>query len=253
VKLSRLYCNKPRVFGPIDLNGGLNVVYAKVERPQESDKDSHNLGKTLLIHLIDFLLLKGFDRGHFLYDHKDLFSDFTFFLELETNAGQYVTIRRAVATHTKIRFQEHDEPGQDFTSLGGDAWDQSPKSFTKARAKLNEYLDISAIAPWPYRKGVGYFLRTQNDYRDVFQLARFSKGKDRDWKPFMAKMLGFDHAVIEAKYKLDQEIEQKDTERNAAGAQASPKSSAKGPPVAHDAPRTEQPYSSRLSAPFRIP
>ncbi len=226
MKLSRIYCNKPRVFGPIDLNEGLNVVYAKVERPRDSDKDFHNLGKTLLIHLIDFLLLKGFDKGHFLYDHKDLFSDFVFFLELETNAGQYVTVRRAVEAHTKIHFQEHDEPDQDFTSLADDGWEYSPKSFTKARARLNEYLDIRAIAPWLYRKGVGYFLRTQNDYRDVFQLARFSKGKDSDWKPFMAQMLGFNPEAIEAKYRLDQEIEEKAAQRKAAENLASAQSGA---------------------------
>ena len=44
-------------FKPIVFNEGLSILYATVKRPKASDKDSHNLGKTLLIKLIDFMLL----------------------------------------------------------------------------------------------------------------------------------------------------------------------------------------------------
>jgi uncharacterized protein YydD (DUF2326 family) len=216
MKLRRVYSNQPRIFGPIDLRNGLNIVLARVDRPRESDKDSHNLGKTLLIHLIDFLLLKGFDKGHFLYDHKELFSNFVFYLELETNSEKYLTIRREVLESTKISIQEHEQPDQDFTAQRIEDWTHSRLSFEKARAQLNSHLGISVIDPWSYRKGVGYFLRTQNDYRDVFQLGRFSRGRHQDWKPFMAKMLGFDPSPVEQKYKLDNEIEEKTGQRKIA-------------------------------------
>ena len=49
-----------------------------------------------------------------------------------------------------------------------------------------------------------YFLRTQNDFRDVFKLDKF-KGRDKDWKPFMFDLLGFDEAVIRQKYDLEDE------------------------------------------------
>ncbi len=49
-----------------------------------------------------------------------------------------------------------------------------------------------------------YFLRTQNDFRDVFKLDKF-KGRDKDWKPFMFDMLGFNGAVLREKYDLEDE------------------------------------------------
>lgn len=226
MKLRQLYCNKPQAFGPIRLNDGLNVVYANVERPRDSDKDSHNLGKTLLIHLIDFLLLKTYSKGLFLYDHKKLFSGFVFFLELETNAGHHITIRRDVSANSKVSIQAHEESGENFADRAIESWTHSCIPLEKAREQLDGYLGISAALPWSYRKGVGYFLRTQDDYRDVFQLARFSRGKDRDWKPFMAKMLGFNPEAIEAKYRLDVEIEEKGVQRKAAEELASAHSEA---------------------------
>jgi uncharacterized protein YydD (DUF2326 family) len=45
---------------------------------------------------------------------------------------------------------------------------------------------------WTYRKSISYFLRTQHDFGDVFQLAKYNKGKHRDWKPFLFDLLGFD-------------------------------------------------------------
>ncbi|MHB1195145.1 MAG: DUF2326 domain-containing protein [Longimicrobiales bacterium] len=208
MKLSRIYSNKPQVFPAIDFNAGLNVIYAEVTDPEDRKKDSHNLGKSLLVHLIDFLLLKQFERGHFLYDNRDRFSDFVFYLELRSNTGQFVTVRRSVSASTRIMLHAHSSGRQDLSALGEAEWSERPTSFEKARNALNEFLSLTAVSPWTYRKGVGYFLRTQNDYRDVFQLARFSVGAHREWKPFLAQLLGFESEKIEAKYQLDQSIDE---------------------------------------------
>ena len=62
MKLVRLYSNRPSAFMPIAFNGvvdtDLSVIFARITRPKDSRRDSHNLGKTILISLIDFLLLK---------------------------------------------------------------------------------------------------------------------------------------------------------------------------------------------------
>lgn len=206
MKISKIYCNESFIFNPIEFKEGLNVIYAKVTRPKDATKDSHNLGKTLLIHLIDFLLLKGFSKGHFLYDNKNIFDKYTFFLELRTNKGIYVTIRREVAKNTKICLQTHNEGYQDYSQVPTEQWEHAELPLSKAKNVLNNFLDLSDIHPWDYRKGCGYFLRTQNDYQDVFQLSRFAIGKHSEWKPFMAKLLGFDHTPIEKKYEIDEQI-----------------------------------------------
>lgn len=113
MKLSQLYSNNPRVFPAIAFNGiddmEISVVFAKVKKPKDSHKDSHNLGKTLLVDLIDFLLLKEISGlpNHFLSKHKILFADWTFYLELQTTKGQFVTVRRTVKDPTKIAFKIH--------------------------------------------------------------------------------------------------------------------------------------------------
>jgi uncharacterized protein YydD (DUF2326 family) len=50
-------------------------------------------------------------------------------------------------------------------------------------------------------------LRTQEDYRDYFQIEKFVQGKDREWKPYLACVLGLDHSVVHEKYLLDEKIE----------------------------------------------
>ncbi|HMS55151.1 MAG TPA: DUF2326 domain-containing protein [Fimbriimonadaceae bacterium] len=206
MKLSRLYSNKPTLFVPIEWNRGLNVVYANVTRPKEDDKDSHNLGKTLLIHLIDFMLLKESGPGHFLYDNKATFSGFEFFLELELNDGGYITVSRGVDKPSKISFKRHADRNEDFSNLAEPYWDKFREPFTKSTEFLNQILNLDTIKPYAFRKGVSYFLRTQADYLDVFQLSKFMKGRHADWKPFMALLLGFNWKLVDKKYEVDEEI-----------------------------------------------
>ena len=213
MKLSRIYSNRADVFDLIDFNDGLNVIYARVTKPKDNTKDSHNLGKTLLIHLIDFLLLKTFGANHFLYDNQKRFEGFVFFLELRTNSGKYVTIRRGVDRNTKISFKVHADGRQNFGDLDKSKWDQWETSFDASQSYLNVLLSLTSIAPWDYRKGVTYFLRTQIDYLDVFQIGKFASGRHVYWKPYMASVLGFDSSLVQKKYELDDEIEKKETFR----------------------------------------
>jgi uncharacterized protein YydD (DUF2326 family) len=203
MKLRRIYTNQPNVFPDIDFRDGLNVIYAEVRDPGDREKDSHNLGKSLLIQIVDFLLLKGWDASLFLHEHKDLFRDFVFYLQIEDPKGSGITIRRAISGNTKIWLMEHGAERHDFRDTAKDEWTYSPPSFEKAREQLNSLLELTDLSPWSYRKGVGYFLRTQDDYRDVFQLARFAAGRHREWKPFMTHLLGFDYKPIEAKYDAE--------------------------------------------------
>jgi uncharacterized protein YydD (DUF2326 family) len=68
---------------------------------------------------------------------------------------------------------------------------------------LDGYLDLSAIKPWSYRKGFGYFLRGQEDYSNEFQLRKFLNGNHKDWKPYVARVLGFNETPIIEKYEVD--------------------------------------------------
>lgn len=205
MKLSKLYSNFPEQFLPINFVSGLNVIMAEIRLPENRDKDTHNLGKTTLGRLIDFGLLAGRDAKFFLFRHLDVFKDFVFFLEVELADESYITIRRGVEEATKISFKRHKVAHQDFSILPQSAWDHSEIPFDRAKELLDGLLDWRELKPWPYRKGLGYLLRSQDDFRDVFQLRKFAAAH-ADWKPFVAQILGFNSTIISKHYDKEEQL-----------------------------------------------
>lgn len=208
MKLSRFYSNKPDAFVPVDFTSGLNVVMAEIRLPENRKKDTHNLGKTTLGRLLDFGFLSGKNSGFFLFKHFDLFKDFIFFLEIELEDGSCITIRRSVEEATKIAFKRHEKSHQDLSTLSLVEWDHQNVPFKRARELLDSILDWRALKPWSYRKALGYLLRSQEDFREVFQLRKFAS-KHADWKPFLAHMLGFDAKLVTDHYAKEVELSRK--------------------------------------------
>lgn len=208
MKLSKLYSNKPDVFEPVDFALGLNVVMAEIRLPENRNKDTHNLGKTTLGRLLDFGFLAGKDPKFFLFKHFDLFKDFVFFLEIELEDGSFITIRRSVEDATKISFKQHEAGHQDLSALALAEWGHRDVHFERARELLDGLLDWRALKPWSYRKALGYLLRSQEDFREVFQLRKFAS-KHADWKPFLAHLLGFDAKLIAEHYAKEHELAKK--------------------------------------------
>ena len=208
MKLSRLYSNKPDLFEPVDFIQGLNVVMAEIRLPENHDKDTHNLGKTTLGRLLDFGFLAKRDAKFFLFKHLNLFKDFIFFLEIELQDASFVTIRRGVEEATKISFKRHEAGHQDLSALPMAEWDHQDVPFDRARDLLDGLLDWRALKPWSFRKGLGYLLRSQDDFRDVFQLRKFASAH-ADWKPFLAHVLGFDSQLVAQHYAKEEELTEK--------------------------------------------
>ena len=115
MKLSKLYCNQPG-FKNIQFNlNGINVVYADVKTDIKEKKNQHDLGKTKIAELIDFLFLKKINKDHFLLKHeKEHFQNHVFYLKSCFNSGQYLTIKRAAKNNTKISFAVNDASTNEF-------------------------------------------------------------------------------------------------------------------------------------------
>ena len=199
MKLSQIYSNEK--FKTVRFSSGMNIILAKVKNAKDLNKDTHGLGKTTLIAVIDFLLLKSLDKSHIFKQYESKFNKHIFFLEILLNNGNYLTIRRSVSLPSKISFKFHQKPNQNF--IDEQEWDMHNMSFNKAKSFLQEKVEFDIISNWPLRKSVTYFLRSQEDYRDVFQLAKFSAGKDVDWKPFLFDLLGFKGNLLKEKYELE--------------------------------------------------
>lgn len=205
MKLSRLYSNKADLFEPVDFAQGLNVILAEIRLPENRNKDTHNLGKTTLGRLLDFGFLAKRDPKFFLFKHIELFQKFVFFLEIELDDASFVTIRRSVDEATKVSVKKHEAGHQDLSTLPMTEWDHQDLPFERARDLLDGILDWRALKPWSYRKALGYLLRSQEDFREVFQLGKFAS-KHADWKPFLAHLLGFDAKLVAEHYEKEQAL-----------------------------------------------
>lgn len=209
MKLVKLYSNDSR-FKEVKFGRGFNVILGRIYDEAILDKDSHNLGKSSLIELIDFMLLKQIKSNSYL--KRNQFINHVFFLEIELDNGKYLTIKRAVKTNTKISFKITDiennclvnETEWDYTDLplSSKDPDKNPKNI------LDKILDFNVLKKYSFRNYLNYFLRTQKDYGDEFHLSKFAGG-DADWKPLLFNILGFESLNVEKKYELDKEYENK--------------------------------------------
>ncbi len=204
MKLSKLYSNFPDKFSPIIFNGGLNFIYGEIRHPENKTKDTHNLGKTTLARLLDFMFLAKRHKEQFLFKNKEIFSDFIFFLEIQLSENEYLTIKRSVANNTKIGFYSHNSSNQDYRILSEDSWYELT-SFDNAKTYLDGKLNFTAIKSWQYRQLIGYLIRTQDDFYQVFQLQKY-RGQDVDWKPYMADLLGFNGDLAKQRYQLGKQV-----------------------------------------------
>jgi len=214
MKLSKLYSNKPFQSISFGTRKGhlLNVVLGDAKNM--ADK-SHNLGKSKLGELLDFMLLKKVTKKYFFYKEssKEKFKDYTFYLEILLNDGRYLIIRRSVSQNTKIAFKINNTTSEEFILYQN--FDEYPSSFLNAQKKLNELLKLDFYKSHheTYRRLVNYSLRSQSDYdpkmNTVFQLRKFARNKDKQWKPLLFNLLGFDGNLLKEKYELEEEINKK--------------------------------------------
>jgi uncharacterized protein YydD (DUF2326 family) len=198
MKLLKIFSDKK--FKNVRFNKHFNVVLATIQ-DKANKKDTHNLGKTSLIHVINFLLLDKFVKKKGLLSNT-VFVGYTFYLEILLNSGKYLVIKRSINNASKISFNLNEVELSDF--IPPIKWDKVDIPFDEAKEMLNEYLGFDVLTKWTYRKSITYFLRTQQDYLDVFQLNKF-QGKHIDWKPFVFELLGFNGDLIKQKLKLEQD------------------------------------------------
>lgn len=208
MKLSRIYSNI-KEFKSVDFQPGLNVIYGDVKKEIKAWKvTEHNIWKSSLVELLDFMLLKEVSKDGFFGRFKKEFIWYVFFLEIQLNTGKFLTIKRSVDNNTKISFKSHNSWLQNFVKES--KWDyedlllwskkENPKDIL-----ANMYLKFEVNTDYPYRSFLSFLLRTQNDYQEVFRLSKF-RWKDVAWKPNLFDVLWFDAGILTKKYHLSDEV-----------------------------------------------
>lgn len=197
MRLSKIYSNDKR-FSPISFDlHSINAIIAVGNEP-------HSIGKTTLFKLINYCLLQD-SKPQFL--KQTTFNDFTFFLELLLNSGEYLTIRRSVSGRANTAFKKHTRQ-DDFTDLKDEGFDFIGGDET-ALDKVNEILDLSINnkAIKNFRRYLGYFLREKDDFSHAFMLNKYKKGKDVEWKTLVASLIDINDIAVRKKFNTEKEIE----------------------------------------------
>lgn len=199
MRLISLRSSDESLFSPISFNSGLSVILAEIRLPENRNLDTHNLGKSTVASLIDYCLLRG-PSGFFLYDHPEKFDQLTFYLDFSSTSGSHITVARTSA-HPKVDIDIRDTP---WTGEPEErTWAHTGLGLAAAKRILDGVLDFRVLEPWDYRAITSYLLRSQHDYSDVFHLNKF-RGKHREWKPFLAHILGLDAGQVAQLYKAEE-------------------------------------------------
>ena len=205
IKLSKLYCNNPDVFPDIQFHDGLNIVYAATSKETTGkNTHSHSVGKTTLLEIIDFLLIKTMKKGFFLKDHETLFSGYHFYLEVKVSTQLFMTIKRVV--NGKISIITCTEES-DCRSISDESWNYTALGVDAAKSKLDEIfnLDVLLENKTNYRKGLRYCFRRQGEYSDTFKVNSSREG-DSGWKPYLGGLLGINASLISSKFATNERI-----------------------------------------------
>lgn len=207
MKINKIYSNK-EIMEPVLFKDGLNIILGDI-KGTGTLKDEHNLGKTSLVHLIDFLLLKRVTKENIFGRFKNKFEGWIFFIELKLPSGKFLTIKRAVSKANVVSFKEHTVPDQDYSKEEEWDYDEMPMISRKKEDAISifeRYLNFDVATDYKIRKFLAYSLRTQYDYADIFRMPKFANGGDIDWKPFLFELLGFNNKSVIEKYKLEEEL-----------------------------------------------
>lgn len=200
MKLNKLYCNDKN-FKTVEFKDGLNVIVGYGDKISEND--SHNLGKTSVIILVDYMLLKDItntqSKEHFLMKKKEFFNNYEFYLEIAYDKDLYVTIKRSVKDK-RVSLKKHNLKYQNFVEEK--EWDFENITLKKAKKELENLLKYNTRSE--YRKFLKFILRTQEDYAFKFKK---NEAKDIQWKPYIMDMFGYNFKDFEELFKLKMEKE----------------------------------------------
>ncbi|RRD39278.1 DUF2326 domain-containing protein [Leptotrichia sp. OH3620_COT-345] len=208
MKLVKIFSNK-KEFKEIEFNEHFNIIVGKKTRETNDEnnkkKDSHNLGKTSLVNLIDFLLLKRINEESIFKRHFNLFKEHIFYLELLLDSGKYLLIKRSVEKNSKISFALLESKLKELDEEKI-VWEHVDLPYEKAKKLLNNvYLDFNVLKKYDYRTYLRMiFLKDKDSFSK--KMKNPYKGSDFEWKNKLLYLFGFDNHIFEEKKELEEKL-----------------------------------------------
>lgn len=193
-------------FHDVSFNPGLSVIIGSCTRKGEAGSDQHNLGKTLLLDVIDFALLSSVSSDHAFKKKKSFFEEYTFYLEIQLKDKTFVTIKRSIARMTKASFLVTQE-SVDAREI--EEWTHEDVLLRTTRGvsapdMLKTLLKIDSIESLSLRNLLTYSMRQQDDYGETFNINNDSKLII--WMPRLLSFVGLNGELLKNKLNLDEGV-----------------------------------------------
>jgi uncharacterized protein YydD (DUF2326 family) len=201
MKLSQMYSNYPEIFNDLKFSPGVNYILGEIKDPKNMDKDTHNLGKSTFGKLLDFCLLEE-RRKNNIFIANSIFENFIFYLEIKLCSGDYITICRSIKNASNVSFVKSNISYK-YDIKDKENWLHYNLTFNRAKSYLESELDFTIQKMYSYRKGLGYFLRNNSEYIDLFKIV--PQSKNIQWIPYVMHLLGFDENLYLEKVSLEKE------------------------------------------------
>lgn len=190
MKLSKIYSNQ-KSFSEVIFKDGINAIIATGNKP-------HSVGKTTLIQIINFCLLKSQTLEIF---KKEEFKDYIFYLEIKLNNGKYITIKRNAKGNeigiaiNKINLYIYSK--QDFNEFS---------DIKKALYFLNQQIGLQINDKYlNIRDFINYFIKDTESMLSVFN-GHNIRSNDYIWKSKFLDLIGFDGDILIKKHKCNEEL-----------------------------------------------
>lgn len=198
--ISQLYSSN-NSFKDVKFNKDLNIILGKVKATNKND--DHNLGKSKVGELIDYMLLKQpAKKTCFLYVHS-VFKNYDFYLEIILYDSSYCTIKRNVENdYVKIKLTDKSiKLDDDFTN-----WDYEFTTISDAKEQLQKLLNFNVLSEYDYRTFIHFNIRNDEQIITDKRFQKYSKIKDSLWKSQILNLLGYDASIYQEKISLEDKI-----------------------------------------------
>lgn len=190
MKISKLYSNNPK-FKKLLFTDGLNIILGGTFDKAYAEEmiKQHDVGKSLVLELIDFCLSGSVKPTSSLQKIQEELKEYIFFLELSINNDEFLTLARTFMNQEDMYYKITDIK-TDFSSL---------ETFHKLNKKelnnyLTKYINGDSGEDFNFRSTIKRFYRTTDKYIDSFNKDDIYSKADLNWLPDTLNSYGFGYS-----------------------------------------------------------
>jgi len=200
LKIQKLYSNQDN-FEVLNFKDGFNMVVGG--KLNNTNFIQHNVGKTLLLEIIDFCFLCDFGNEKNLYKNVDALSDYSFYVLIKLINDKYITLNRSISYPNIIKIIFHNN-----SEIFNDTSKFEEKTLKDAKDYLSSYFSDLYGYNIDFRKSFKRFIRYSDQYHNpiIIDINKNYNKKDKDYLPGLMNVFRLDYNIIYSFFESKEKI-----------------------------------------------